>query len=67
VRKAELTTLSFLLFGIFVFALGSILYLRKVMVEYAVEWELQLAVFGFLSILLALALSKILSRVEFDE
>jgi membrane protein implicated in regulation of membrane protease activity len=37
------------------------------MVEYAVEWELQLAVFGFLSILLALTLSKILSRVEFDE
>ena len=66
-RKTELVTLSLLLFGLFIFSLGSILYLRKVMFEYAVEWELQLAIFGLLSILFALIVSKILAKVELNE
>jgi membrane protein implicated in regulation of membrane protease activity len=66
-RKTELVTLSLLLFGLFIFSLGSILYLRKVMLEYAVEWELQLAIFGLLSILFALIVSKILAKVELNE
>ena len=66
-RKTELVTLSLLFFGLFIFSLGSILYLRKVMLEYAVEWELQLAIFGLLSILFALIVSKILAKVELNE
>jgi len=65
-RKVELTVLVFLILGLLVFSIGSVLYLRKIMLEYTVDWELQLAVFGFFIILLALIFSKIASRVVFD-
>jgi len=49
-----------------VFSIGSILYIRKIMLDFTVDLELQIAIFGFLIILLALIFSKIASKVVFD-
>jgi membrane protein implicated in regulation of membrane protease activity len=65
-RRVEIATLSFLLFGIFLFTLGAVLYMRKIMVQNLIDWEIQLALFGLIFIMIALVISKILSRVDID-
>ncbi|MEM3368489.1 MAG: hypothetical protein QW193_01165 [Nitrososphaerales archaeon] len=66
-KKVELYVLGLLIIGLLFLSIGSVLYVRKVMLEYAVDLELQLAVFGFFMILLALMFSKIASRLVFNE
>ncbi len=65
-RRIELATLTLLLISFFIFTLGSVLYIRKLMAEYELPWELQLAAFGFIFIIVILIISKMLSKVEFD-
>ena len=65
-RKVELVNLIFLVLGISVFGLGAVLYLRKLMVESAMDWELQITVLGFSVFLFAIIISKILSKVDLD-
>jgi len=66
-KKLELAVLAFLLISFFVLMLGTVLYVHKLMVKYTAEWELQLVVFGFLFVIVALVTSRILARVDFDE
>jgi hypothetical protein len=67
VRRVELATLIFILFGILAFGLGIVLYILRRMAELAVAWEIQLAILGFIVFLLAIVMSKLLSKVNFDE
>lgn len=55
--------LTIILFGLLLFSIGSILYIRRLMLTYAVDWTLQLAVFGAYIIILALILAKLFQRV----
>jgi len=66
-RRIELVMLTFLLISFFTFALGFVLYVHKIMIEYKLSWELQLATLGLILFIVSLALSKMLSKVEFNE
>jgi len=59
--------LVFLLISFFIFAFGFMLYVHKIMVEYKLSWELQLATLGLILFIVSLAVSKMLSKVEFNE
>jgi membrane-bound ClpP family serine protease len=64
-KNPELFVLTILLSGIFTFILGIALYVHQLMERYSVEWQVQLAFFGFILILLALTVSKILWKVRY--
>lgn len=66
-RRTELVMLAFLLSSFSIFALGFMLYVHRLMVEYRISWELQLAFIGLILFMVGLAVSKMISRVEFDE
>jgi hypothetical protein len=66
-RRIELVMLAFLLISFFIFALGFMLYVHKIMVEYKLSWELQLTTLGLILFIVSLAVSKMLSKVEFNE
>jgi Mn2+/Fe2+ NRAMP family transporter len=59
--------LAFFLISFFIFALGFMLYVHKIMVEYKLSWELQLTTLGLILFIVSLAVSKMLSKVEFNE
>jgi membrane protein implicated in regulation of membrane protease activity len=65
-KRVEEAVLAFLLLSIFIFTLGSTLYLRKIMVQSQIDWEAQLAFFGLISIMVALLISKVLSKADID-
>ncbi|MDW8034030.1 MAG: hypothetical protein RMI79_03725 [Nitrososphaerota archaeon] len=64
-KTYELIVLSTLLIGISLFGLGIALYVFQLMEKYNVEWQVELAFSGFLLISLALAFSKIMTRVKY--
>jgi membrane-bound ClpP family serine protease len=64
-KNPEPFVLTILLSGIFTFILGIALYVYQLMERYSVEWQVQLAFFGFILILLALIVSKILWKVRY--
>lgn len=66
-RRIELVMLAFFLISFFIFALGFMLYVHKIMVEYKLSWELQLTTLGLILFIVSLAVSKMLSKVEFNE
>lgn len=45
-EKSEFVVLGFIVAGMVSLSAGLILYTRKIMVEYLVSWELQLALFA---------------------
>ena len=63
-EKTELAVLVSVLVGILSLSIGSVLYARKLMAEYGVSWELQLAFFGLTMIVVSLTVSKILSKAN---
>lgn len=63
-EKSEFVVLGFIVAGMVSLSAGLILYTRKIMVEYLVSWELQLALFGLIVVVLGLMFSKILSKVN---
>jgi len=62
-RVSEMVVLAMLIIGLAMFSIGSILYLRELMLAYSVDVYLQLAVFGAYIIILALVLAKLLQKV----
>jgi len=64
-KNPEPFILTILLSGILTFILGIALYVYQLMERYSVEWQVQLAFFGFILILLALTVSKILWKVKY--
>ena len=62
-KTSEAIVLAILIFGLTLFSIGSILYMRKLMDMYSVDVYLQLTVFGVYIILLALVLAKLFQKV----
>jgi len=63
-ERSERAVLSFVVIGIIAFGLGIILYVRRMMAEFGMGWDLQLAFLGLIIFLLGLMVSKILSKVS---
>lgn len=63
VKISELSVLALMLLGLFMLILGIGLYAHKIMQAFSLDLELQLAFFGFLIAILALIISKIISKV----
>ena len=62
-KTSEAIVLAILIFGLTLFSIGSILYMRKLMAMYSVDLYLELTVFGVYIILLALVLAKLFQKV----
>jgi membrane-bound ClpP family serine protease len=63
-KNPEPFILTLLLFGVSIFILGMALYVYQLMERYSVEWQVQLAFCGFLLIILALTVSKIMWKAK---
>jgi len=65
-RKAERFVLFALVSGVFLSGVGGFLFIRKLMVAYTLDWEIQMIIAGLFIIVVAVALAKILSKVKLD-
>jgi len=62
-KTSELIVLTALMIGLAIFTIGVLLYTRKLMSIYSIDFELQLVVYGLYIIILSIVLAKMLQKV----